>query len=198
MMIRHMIALFMLIGASGLMLSGCAPAAVGIGSAAIAAGTTEKGLSTSVGDTVIFAKLKDKFIKSDQSLVTGISSSVNNGSVLLTGRVETQEQKFLATKLAWEIKGVSEVVNEVVVSQKPSLKDRAKDVSASAQLRAALIADKNVSSLNYSFDVVDGVIYLSGVAEDAAERDRVIAHAQKVKFAKDVVNYTILSTDKRD
>ena len=180
------------------MLSGCAPAAVGIGSAAIAAGTTEKGLSTSVGDTVIFAKLKDKFIKSDQSLVTGISSSVNNGSVLLTGRVETQEQKFLATKLAWEIKGVSEVVNEVVVSQKPSLKDRAKDVSAGAQLRAALIADKNVSSLNYSFDVVDGVIYLSGVAEDAAERDRVIAHAQKVKFAKNVVNYTILSTDKRD
>jgi osmotically-inducible protein OsmY len=198
MMIRQMIALFMLIGASGLMLSGCAPAAVGIGSAAIAAGTTEKGLSTSVGDTVIFAKLKDKFIKSDQSLVTSISSSVNNGSVLLTGRVETQEQKFLATKLAWEIKGVSEVVNEVVVSQKPSLKDRAKDVSAGAQLRAALIADKNVSSLNYSFDVVDGVIYLSGVAEDAAERDRVIAHAQKVKFAKDVVNYTILSTDKRD
>ena len=85
-----------------------------------------------------------------------------------------------------------------MVSQKPSLKDRAKDVSAGAQLRAALIADKNVSSLNYSFDVVDGVIYLSGVAEDAAERDRVIAHAQKVKFAKDVVNYTILSTDKRD
>ena len=126
MMIRHMIALFMLIGASSLMQSGCAPAAVGIGSAAIAAGTTEKGLSTSVGDTVIFAKLKDKFIKSDQSLVTGISSSVNNGSVLLTGRVETQEQKFLATKLAWEIKGVSEVVNEVVVSQKPSLKDRQK------------------------------------------------------------------------
>ena len=42
MMIRHMIALFMLMGASGLMLSGCAPAAVGIGSAAIAAGTTEK------------------------------------------------------------------------------------------------------------------------------------------------------------
>ena len=85
-----------------------------------------------------------------------------------------------------------------MVSRKPSLKDRAKDVSAGAQLRAALIADKNVSSLNYSFDVVDGVIYLSGVAEDAAERDRVIAHAQKVKFAKDVVNYTILSTDKRD
>ena len=155
MMIRHMIALFMLIGASGLMLSGCAPAAVGIGSAAIAAGTTEKGLSTSVGDTVIFAKLKDKFIKTDQSLVTGISSSVNNGSVLLTGRVETQEQKFLATKLAWEIKGVSEVVNEVVVSQtKPQR--QGKDVSAGAQLRAALIADKNVSSLNYSFDVVDG------------------------------------------
>ncbi len=197
-MIRHIISLFMIIGISGMVLTSCAPAAVGIGSAAIAAGATEKGISTSVGDTVIFAKLKDKFIKTDQSLVTSISTSVNDGSILLTGRVETQEQKFLATKLAWEIKGVTEVVNEVVVSQKPSIKDRAKDVSASAQLRASLIADKNVSSLNYSFDVIDGIIYISGIAENAEERDRVIAHAQKVKFAKKVVDYTILSTDKRD
>ena len=36
------------------------------------------------------------------------------------------------------------------------------------------------------------MIYLSGVAEDAAERDRVIAHAQKVKFAKDGELYNFI------
>lgn len=195
---RQLIALFMLLGACGTMLSACAPAAVGLGTAAVAASTTEKGFSTSVGDTVIVAKLKDKFLKQDQALVTAISTSVNDGSVILTGRIPTQEQKLLATRLAWEIKGVREVVNEVQVTENVSIKNRAKDVSASAQLRAKLIGDQNVSSLNYSIDVVNGVIYISGVAVDEAERDRVIAHAQKVKFANKVVNYIILSTDKRD
>ena len=195
---RQLIALFLLIGASATILSGCTTAAVGIGTAAVAASTTEKGFSTSVGDSVIFAKLKDKFVKTDQSLLTSINTSVNDGSVLMTGRVATQEQKLLATRLAWEIKGVREVVNEVQVTENVTIKDRAKDVSASAQLRAKLIGDQNVSSLNYSIDVVNGVIYISGVADDETERDRVIAHAQKVKFAQKVVNYIILSTDKRD
>ena len=195
---RQLIALFLLIGASATILSGCTTAAVGIGTAAVAASTTEKGFSTSVGDSVIFAKLKDKFVKTDQSLLTSINTAVNDGSVLMTGRVATQEQKLLATRLAWEIKGVREVVNEVQVTENVTIKDRAKDVSASAQLRAKLIGDQNVSSLNYSIDVVNGVIYISGVADDETERDRVLAHAQKVKFAQKVVNYIILSTDKRD
>lgn len=195
---RQLIALFLLIGASATILSGCTTAAVGIGTAAVAASTTEKGFSTSVGDSVIFAKLKDKFVKTDQSLLTSINTAVNDGSVLMTGRVATQEQKLLATRLAWEIKGVREVVNEVQVTENVTIKDRAKDVSASAQLRAKPIGDQNVSSLNYSIDVVNGVIYISGVADDETERDRVIAHAQKVKFAQKVVNYIILSTDKRD
>ena len=172
--------------------------AVGLGTAAVAASTTEKGFSTSVADTVIEAKLTDKFIKEDTSLVTRVEKSISNGAVLMTGKVDTQEQKILATRLAWEIKGVKEVVNEIQVVSETSLKTSAKDLAASAQLRAALIGDQNISSLNYSIDVVNGIVYLSGVAADEKERERVIAHAQKLRFAKKVVNYIILSTDKRD
>jgi osmotically-inducible protein OsmY len=183
---------------SGFFLSGCVGAAVGLGTAAVAASTTEKGFSTSVSDGVIEAKLTDKFIQTDASLVTGVEKSVNNGSVLLTGKVETIEQKLLATRLSWEIKGVREVINEVQVTQGGTLKDKAKDLAASAQLRAALIGDKDVSSLNYSIDVVNGIVYLSGVAADEQEKERVIAHAQELRFAKKVVNYIILESDKRD
>ena len=183
---------------SALALSGCVGAAVGIGTAAVAASTTEKGFSTSVADGVIETKLVDRFIQNDAALAAGIDKSVNNGSVLLTGRVDTIEQKVLATKLAWEIKGVREVVNEVQVTQDSSLRDKAKDLAASAQLRAALIGDQNVSSLNFSIDVVNGIVYLSGVASDEMEKERVIAHAQELRFAKKVVNYIILETDKRD
>jgi len=183
---------------SSFALTSCIETAVGLGTAAVAASTTEKGFSTSVADTVIEAKLTDKFIKEDTSLVTGVEKSISNGAVLMTGKVDTQEQKILATRLAWEIKGVKEVVNEIQVVSETSLKTSAKDLAASAQLRAALIGDQNISSLNYSIDVVNGIVYLSGVAADEKERERVIAHAQKLRFAKKVVNYIILSTDKRD
>ena len=102
------------------------------------------------------------------------------------------------TRLSWEVKGVKEVINEVQVSSRVSIKDVAKDVAASAQLRASLISDPDISSLNYSIDVVNGIIYLAGVASDETERNRVVSHAQFTRFTKKVINYIILSTDKRD
>lgn len=197
-MFRHFLIPGFMLLLSSFTLTSCIETAVGLGTAAVAASTTEKGFSTSVADTVIEAKLTDKFIKEDTSLVTGIDKSVSNGSVLMTGKVSTQEQKILATRLAWEINGVKEVVNEIQVVSETSLKATAKDLAASAQLRAALIGDQDISSLNYSIDVVNGVVYLSGVAADENERDRVIAHAQELRFAKKVISYIILSTDKRD
>ena len=194
---QFLIPSFMLL-LSSFALTSCIETAVGLGTAAVAASTTEKGFSTSVSDTVIEAKLTDKFIKNDASFVTGVESSVSNGSVLMTGKLDTQDQKILATRLAWEIKGVKEVINEIQLVSDKSVKTTAKDLAASAQLRAALIGDQEISSLNYSIDVVNGIVYLSGVAANEKERERVITHAQALRFAKKVVNYIILSTDKRD
>ncbi|MGB2492695.1 MAG: BON domain-containing protein [Candidatus Puniceispirillum sp.] len=183
---------------ASLALQGCVAAAVGVGTAAVAASTTEKGLSTSVSDSVIFTKLQDKFIQNDASLGTVIDVSVNDGAVLMTGKVKTPEEKVLATKLAWEIKGVREVVNEIQVTDTSTLKDVAKDLAASAQLRGKLITDGKISSLNYSIDVVNGIVYLSGVAASTEEMNAVIAHAQDLRFAQQVVNYISLASDQRD
>jgi osmotically-inducible protein OsmY len=189
------IALFLLLAGVGL--SGCTSAVIGVGTAAIAASTTEKGFSTSVADNQIRAKLTDQFVKSNFSLVTAVDVSVNDGAVLLTGKVKTPEEKILATKLTWEVRGVREVVNELQVTDSSSIKDIAKDLAASATLRTKLITDSNISSLNFSIDVVNGTVYLSGVAANADEMNRVIAHARGVRFTQQVVNYIILQTDKR-
>ena len=183
---------------SGLALSGCAGAVVGVGTAAVAASTTEKGFSTSVSDGVIFAKLQDRFIQVNASLLTSANVTVNDGAVLFTGKVKKPEDKIEATKLAWEIKGVREVVNELQVIDTSSIKDIAKDLAASATLRGKMIADQDISSLNFSIDVVNGVVYLSGVASTQEEMNKVISHAQNLRFAQEVVNYIILTKDQRD
>ena len=182
----------------GLLFSGCAPAVIGVGTAAVAASSTEKGLSTSVADGLIFTKIQDNFLQTDASLPTVVDVTVNDGAVLLTGKVKTPEEKVLATKLTWEVRGVREVVNEIQVIDKSSIKDIAKDLAASAQLRGKLIADNSVSSLNFSIDVVNGTVYLSGVAADAEEMNRVVSHARELRFAQQVVNYITLRTDQRD
>jgi osmotically-inducible protein OsmY len=182
----------------GLLFSGCAPAVLGVGTAAVAASSTEKGLSTSVSDGLIFTKIQDNFLQTDASLPTVVDVTVNDGAVLLTGKVKTPEEKVLATRLTWEVRGVREVVNEIQVTDKSSIKDIAKDLAASAQLRGKLIADSGVSSLNFSIDVVNGTVYLSGVAADAEEMNRVVSHARDLRFAQQVVNYITLRTDQRD
>ena len=182
----------------GLLFSGCAPAVIGVGTAAVAASSTEKGLSTSVADGLIFTKIQDNFLQTDASLPTVVDVTVNDGAVLLTGKVKTPDEKVLATKLTWEVRGVREVVNEIQVIDKSSIKDIAKDLAASAQLRGKLIADNSVSSLNFSIDVVNGTVYLSGVAADAEEMNRVVSHARELRFAQQVVNYITLRTDQRD
>ena len=182
----------------GLLFSGCAPAVVGVGTAAVAASSTEKGITTSVSDGLVFTKIQDNFLKTDATLSQFVDVNVNDGSVLLTGKVKTPEEKVLATKLTWEVRGVREVVNEIQITDKSSIKDVAKDLAASAQLRGKLIADTSVSSLNFSIDVVNGTVYLSGVAADAEEMNRVVSHARELRFAQQVVNYITLRTDQRD
>ena len=181
-----------------LALSGCTGAVVGVGTAAVAASTTEKGFSTSVSDGVIFAKLKDRFIQVNASLFSSVDVTVNDGAVLFTGKVKTPEDKIEATKLAWEIKGVREVVNELQVIDNSSIKDLAKDLAATATLRGKMIADKDISSLNFSIDVVNGIVYLSGVASTPEEMNKVVSHAKNLRFAQQVVSYIILAKDQRD
>ena len=49
------------------------------------------------------------------------------------------------------------VVNELQVIDTSSIKD----LTASATMRGKMIADKDISSLNFSIDVVNGIVYLS-------------------------------------
>ena len=183
---------------SAVTLSGCASAVVGVGTAAVAASTTEKGFSTSVSDGVIFAKLKEKFFQQNQTLFTNADIEVNDGEVILTGRVKTQEDKSLATKLSWEIKGVRSVINHLKVTAPPTLKQIGKDNAAVGLFRTKIGLDRDISSLNFSIDVVDGVAYLSGLARNEEEMNKVIYHAENTRFISDIKNYITISTDQRD
>jgi len=95
------------------------------------------------------------------------------------------------------VKGVKEVNNELQIIDKSSIKNIARDLASLGEIRARIIADKSINSLNFSIDVVNDKVYISGIAKDKSEMLRVKEHAVSARFVKEVYNYIILDNDTR-
>tara|TARA_B100001248_G_C27352268_1_gene441957 strand:+ start:59 stop:667 length:609 start_codon:yes stop_codon:yes gene_type:complete len=175
------------------LLNGCAPAAITAGIAGVTAVESEKGLGTTINDTIIHAAITESMFKKDVNKFMGIRIRVDDGIVLLTGKVDTPEIRVESTRIAWEPRGVVEVVNEIQVSEKTSIKDIAKDLTASTTIKSKLVADKNIKSMNFNIDVVNGIAYLSGIARTKKEMNLVLAYTKETRYVSQLVNYIQLS-----
>jgi osmotically-inducible protein OsmY len=172
-----------------LSLGGCAPAIVGVGASAGVAAAQERGFQGAMNDTEIRLQINDLWFKESISLYSKINLQVQEGKVLLTGNVPDPESRLNAVRLAWKANGVREVINEIEVTDESSLTDSAQDIWIATQLKAKLLVDSQVSSINYSIETVNQVIYLMGVAQNQDELDRVIGHAKNISYVRRVVSY---------
>jgi len=179
----------LLMAGIGLGASGCAPAIVGVGASAGVAAAQERGFKGAMNDTEIRLQINDRWFQESISLYSKINLQVQEGKVLLTGNVPDPETRLNAVRLAWQAQGVREVINEIEVKDKSSLTDSAQDIWIATQLKAELLVDSEVSSINYSIETVNQVIYLMGVAQSQAELDRVIGHAKNISYVRRVVSY---------
>ena len=180
-----------------LIFQSCAPIVGTFGIASLGAASKEKGLATTLKDNIIKTKISNLIFKNNPDLLANTSIFVNNGSVLFTGKVSEPDNKILFTKIAWTVKNVNEVNNEIQIINTSSIKNIARDIASMGEIRARIMADKMVNSLNFSIDVVNDKAYLSGVATNINEISLVKAHASSARFVKEVYNYIILTDDTR-
>jgi osmotically-inducible protein OsmY len=180
-------------GAS-LTLGACTPVVVGVGVTAGVAAAQERGLEGAAADTKIRLQINRLWLEESTSLYSRISLQVQEGRVLLTGQVPGPETRVTAVRLAWQAEGVAEVINEIELGDKSSLLDAARDEWIAAQLRARLLGDRAIASINYSIETVNGSVYLIGVARDQAELDRALGHARNIRYVRRVLNYMRLKT----
>ena len=97
--------------------------------------------------------------------------------------------------MAWQAKGVREVLNELEINDQSSLRNYAKDVWITTQLKIKLLGDAEISGINYSVDTLNGVVYLFGIAQSQAELDRATGHARNISGVSKVVSHVILKDD---
>ena len=174
-----------------------APVIGGVGAIAFSSSAQEKGLGTSISDKVIYVKLRNAIYDWNPIVSENISISVDSGSILVTGKLKNIETKVKLTKVIWEINGVKEVNNKVQISEINNLKNIAKDLASLGEIKARLMASKELNSLNFSVDVVNNIAYISGIASSEEEISLVTQIAQEAKFIKEVENFVKVNKDKR-
>jgi osmotically-inducible protein OsmY len=181
----------------GLAAGGCSALGVAAGAGAVGAtaAQSEKGFRRSVADTEIRITINDLWLQADEEMFRKVNLQVQEGRVLLTGNVRLPEQRVEAVRLSWQAPGVREVINEIEVNDTSGLSNLARDTWISTKLKSTLLFDQDVSSIDYSIETVNQVIYLMGVAQSQVELDRVIGHAKNISYVRRVVSYVLLLDD---
>ena len=160
-----------------------------IGAGVVAA--KDNTLTEAVDDARISASIKRHFIsKGFRALYAKISVNVVDGRVLYTGKVSSDQDIITAVDIAWEQKGVREVMNELRVDEKRSYFDAAEyamDLWITSRIKTKTITERDIKFINYIIITSGGVVYISGMARSQEELDKVVHIASEIHGVKKVM-----------
>jgi len=183
--------------ALGLALQGCVSVAIGGAATAGSAALQDRGLRGAVSDNAIALEINHYWFQKSERLFAALQTQIYEGRVLVSGAVTDPDMRAEAVRLAWQAKGVREIINEIEVTDEGGLKAYAKDTWTAGELRSRLLFARGVNSSNYSVEVVNGTVYLLGVFADAAEHDRVLGIVRSQANVRRVVSHAIARDDPR-
>ena len=173
---------------------GCSP--VGVlasgGGATMVVAEGDRSLGTVVDDATIKLNLSAKFLKSENSLFLDVNSNVTEGRVLLTGLVDTQEIRIEAVRKVWEISGVKEVINEIEVGDKTTLKEYMNDLWINTQVKSLAARTIGLRSFSYNFETIKGKVYIAGITSRPEQLQAIVESTKTIKGVNEIVNYVVI------
>jgi len=141
-------------------------------------------LSTKVKTTLLFhrnvsARQTDVYVK--------------DGVVSLHGTATSLAQKELTTEYARDVEGVKEVKNEMTVSNSfaqptETLNEKIDDASITAQVKSVLLSHRSTSAIKTKIKTTDGVVTVTGIARNAAEKSLVTKRVTDIAGVARVIN----------
>ena len=152
-------------------------------------------LGTQIDDSIMQKNLQARLALTDKKYLIKLSVKVLDGRIFLGGQVDEPEEKLKITKLAWETKGTRTVKNNIAIKQKFSFKNVAKDILITAQLRTALILNKNVKAANFNIDTINQKTYIFGIAHNENEKKEIIQEAKQIVDLKELVTSILMVSD---
>ena len=141
-------------------------------------------ISTKVKSTLLF----HRNVRGTKTVV-----NVTDGVVVLSGEASSLAQKELTTEYASDVEGVKSVKNEMTIIKTPAppsetLGEKIDDASITAQVKASLMSHRSTSALKTKVKTEDGVVTVSGIAKNAAEKSLVTKLVTDIEGVISVVN----------
>lgn len=180
---------------TSVLLSGCSGIEV-VTSGTAAAGIAvaqERSIGRAVDDAAIQIQIRHYLLQASDDLFIRVGSEVHEGRVLLTGVVQTADDRVEAVRLAWQVEGIFEVINEIQISDRSSIVDYLTDTKITSQLRFQMLRDRDIADINYSVETVNGIVYLMGISRNKAELEKLTTHASNIAGVQKVVSHVRVS-----
>jgi len=143
-------------------------------------------------DAWITTKVKTMLLFHRNVSASGTTVSTTNGIVTLQGVADNMAQKELTTEYAKDIDHVKSVNNEMTIAKTPAAApangEKIDDASITASVKSALMWHRSTSALHTGVSTTDGVVTLTGIAKNDAEKSLVTKLATDINGVTSVVN----------
>jgi osmotically-inducible protein OsmY len=144
-------------------------------------------------DAWITTKVKSALLFHRNVSATGTTVYTKDGIVTLEGEASSMAQKDLTTEYAKDIDNVKSVQNNMTVAKMPSapeatMGEKIDDASITAEVKSSLLSHRSTSALHTTVTTTDGVVTLSGVAKNYAEKSLVTKLATDINGVTSVIN----------
>jgi hyperosmotically inducible periplasmic protein len=144
-------------------------------------------------DAWITMKVKTALLFHRNVSATGTSVYTKDGIVTLQGEAGSIAEKELTTEYAKDVDNVKEVKNDMTIAATPAapdatIGDKIDDASITAEVKSSLMSHSATSAMHTGVTTADGVVTLSGVAKNDAEKSLVTKLATDINGVTSVIN----------
>jgi len=119
-----------------------------------------------------------------------VKVKASDGIVTLTGTVQDNDDKALAADTVENLPGVTAVKNEIKVKSDYPEKS---DAWMAFKIRSRLLVRANVSATSTKVSATDGVVTLSGTADNVAQKELTEVYAKEIDGVKSVRNEIVVN-----
>ena len=144
-------------------------------------------------DAWISTKVKSTLLFHRNVSSSGTDVFVKDGVVSLRGEAANEAQKELTGEYAQDVEGVKSVKNELTIAKTPAkpsetFGEKIDDASITAQVKSSLFSHRSTSSIKTKVQTIDGVVTLSGIAKNDAEKSLVTKLVNDINGVSKVIN----------
>jgi osmotically-inducible protein OsmY len=164
------------VAALGATLSACAPLVVGGAAVTALVAVDRRTSGAQLDDQAIELRASNRIKDEIGDARARFAVTSYNRRVLLTGEASNEAIKTQITQIVSGVDNVREVINELGVTNSPSLKERATDTLITGRVKASLVDAKDLSASAFKITTERGTVYLMGrVTQREADRATDIA-----------------------